>query len=201
MKPLHRCAVLLALALSFGSLSTYAISLDVIPSTQGVSLGRSVSIELAISGLGDLSAPSLGVFDLDVLFDETILDFNAVDFGDPVLGDQLALVFPSLEQSSLVGPGQLNLFELSFDLPEDLDLLQMGTFKLAKVTFDALDFGKSPIDISVNTLGDAFGAPLTPVDVRGGTVRVPEPTTLTLLFVGLLGFGLIKGRKGLLHKN
>ena len=81
----------------------------------------------------------------------------------------------------------MNLFELSFDPPADLDSLQAGSFTLGTLAFLAISSGLSDLGLSVNALGDASGNPLT-MGVQSGRVVVnaafvPEPAVLLLLLV------------------
>ncbi len=84
------CLALFA-SLLFPAGSATAIEISLTPSTPTITLGDTVNLDLNITGLGDFSPQSLGVFDLDVTFDSSILGFNNAVFGDPVLGDQLDL--------------------------------------------------------------------------------------------------------------
>jgi hypothetical protein len=175
-----------------------ARTLFVVPSDQTVSAGGTVSIDLAISGLGTGTPPSLSVFDLDVTFDDSVLSFLSFTFGDPILGDQLDL--SGLGSLTVVtqGAGTVNLFELSFDLPADLDSLQADIFDLGTLTFLAVSNGVSNLGLSVNALGDASGNSL-PTDVLGGRVvvdatAVPEPAVLLLLLAaGVARRAVIRG--------
>ena len=187
--------VVAALALHAGM--SPAAMLDFIPPSQTVPPGPTVDVELAISGLGDLAAPSLSTFALDVNFNPGILGFNSVTFGDPVLGDQLDLFGLGSLTDFTPGAGSVILFELSFDLPTDLDTLQAGSFTLATLTFDTLGPGTSPLTFSVNTLADSIGDPL-PVTAGVGSITVanpiPEPASLLLLGSSLAGFAALRRR-------
>src|SRR5690348_10021540 len=58
-----------------------SVNLSIKPATQTVIRGSSVSVGLEISGLGNGTA--LGVFDLNIGFDSTLLSFSGAVFGDP----------------------------------------------------------------------------------------------------------------------
>ena len=167
------------------------------PSVQVVSSGAMVSVDLTISGLGDAVAPSLSTFDVDIFFDPTVVTFANVIFGDSLLGDQLDLFgLGSLTSFDGSVPGLLNLFELSFDDPLDLDELQAGSFTLATITFLSGSPGKSSLDLSVNALGDSFGDPLTATVSNGSVRAVPLPDTLQLLLAALLCLGVARKIQG-----
>jgi len=173
-------------ALLFPGLAS-AISIGFSPSSQAVDVGDTVSVELTITGLGNLAPASLGVFDLDVLFDPTVLAPSGVVFGDPVLGDQLDLfALGSLTASDDSTPGILNLFELSLDSASDLDSLQAGSFTLATLDFTAVSLGSSALDATIHALGDAFGDRLV-ADVTPGSISpIPEPSGLVTFLTGLI---------------
>lgn len=165
----------------------HAINLDFIPPSQTVVTGTPIDVGIAISRLGAGSAPSLGTFDVVVNFDPTILGFNSVAYGDPGLGDQLDLFGFGSFIVTTPGLGFVNLFELSFDFPIDLDTLQAGSFTLATLTFDTLMPGTSPLGLNVNALGDSFGDTLS-AEVGSGSVDVvPEPATIFLFGSGVIG--------------
>jgi hypothetical protein len=167
------------------------ITLGLIPTSQDATPGGFVDVQLSISGLGASSAPSLSVYDIDLLFNFSVISVTNVTFGDPGLGNQLNLagagVF-SVSDNSV--PGQLNLLEVSFNTPAELDSTQAPSFILATIQFQALNFGVSNIVLSINSLGDSIGDPLT-AEVFGGSINVngstaiPEPSTVLLVLMGL----------------
>ena len=189
-------------ALLLVALPLHAITISLNPATQTVTAGSSLDVALVISGLGDGAAPSLGTFDVNVSFDQSILSFSTVAFG-PFLGDPSLLEsINSFDDTST--PGIVNLYALSllegdsttciFCIPPYLDDLQPASFTLATLTFSALSVGTSPLGITLNALGDANGGTLT-ADLVGGSVNVnadnnpgsvPEPAAWLLLGLGAL---------------
>ena len=184
-------AAIIGSLLFLGQSAAFAISIDVLPVTQEVTDGTSFNVDIAISGLGDTLSPSVSTYDLDLTFDSSLLSFAGAVFGDQL--DVFGLGNVTAVDSSV--SGLVNLYELSLDLPGDLDALQLPSFTLATLTFDAIGAGMSALAISVNALGDANGDPLTTsvqdtsVTVKSKPIGVPEPTTLSLFILGLLGFG------------
>ena len=97
-------------------------------------------------------------------------------------------------------PGVVNVFELSFDDPVDLDALQSDVFTLFTVNLRVLDFGDHNLSLEVLDLGDADGALLTAQTSEANIavappVAVPAPATLSLWLAGMawvvIGGGVI----------
>jgi hypothetical protein len=153
-------------------------------------------VNLLISGLGDGVAPSLGTFDLDVTFDPAILAFNNVLFGNQLDLNVAGSVSGFDSESE---PGVVNLFEVSLELPADLDATQASEFVLASLTFDSIGTETSLLKFENVILGDSEGNSLfadlgLPGSVTVGA-PVPEPATILLLAAGIGGLGFIKRRR------
>lgn len=175
--------VLTSVLLAGVLLSIQAAMISFQPASQSVAVGSTLNVALTVSGLGSGAAPSLSVFDLDVSYDASVLQFNSFALGDPGLGDQLDLSGSgSISEFDGSVPGLVNLMELSMDPVATLDSLQPGAFILGVFSFTALSPGVSPLGTSVNAFGDSLGDPMA-ADVPGGNVTVvPEPTVTGLLF-------------------
>jgi hypothetical protein len=190
------CAAgLLALAASHASAATITIT----PSTPSVAVGGQVSVDLTVSGLGDGAAPSLGTYDLDLLFDGGLLGVSSVTFGNQL--DLFGLGGLQITDNSVLGT--LNIFELSLDTVDDLNNLQFPSFRLATITFDTLSAGIAALTLGVNAFGDALGDPL---DVTTGSAsfeitsvsEVPIPGALPLMMSaigGFFGFTRLRSRR------
>lgn len=163
--------VLFSLAL-LGSLPAQAVSVVISNDPGSVTSGDNFNVTLDISGLGANSAPSLGAYDIDVLFDTALLNLVSVLFGTD-LGVSLQ------DESAIMGGHNLN--ETSFEDPLDLNANQPAAFTLATLNFSAIGTGNTSLSLNINALGDANGDALT--------VGVPLPGTLLLtgLGLGLLG--------------
>lgn len=174
-----------------------AALIEVIPSTSSPGVFERFEVSLAIHDLGELMPPSLGAFDLNLTFDPGLVAFVSESYGDPALGDQLGLFVPSLTFTT-PAPGLVNLFQLSFDFPSDLESLQASSFTLVTLQFDAIAAGTMPLLLDAVTLSDAFGGSLD-AQVSGSSVTiggapgVPEPGTASLILVAL-GVGAVRRR-------
>ncbi|MDH3317563.1 MAG: cohesin domain-containing protein [Gammaproteobacteria bacterium] len=186
-------SILCAIVLLFSTTNSQAIMVAVNPTGQVVGVGTQAVAAITISGLGDLAAPSLGTFDLDLSFDPSILSFSSATFGN-----QLDLFGFGSINAATPGVGSVNLFELSLDLPSVLDSFQQGSFTLATIIFDTLAVGTSSLTISNLILGDALGNRLV-AGVSGGSMNVvPLPGALVLFGSGiaaLAGWGRWRRRR------
>jgi len=167
-------------------------------STTVASTSGTLTFDLSISGLGDLSSKSLGDYDFDLSFDTSKLGFVSGLFGSE-LG---FTVFDVMDDST---SGILNLAQLSLEDPANLNTTQPGSFSLASLTFSFFDLlpGQSTaINFgTIYSLGDENGDPLT-VSASGAviinpsnTVPVPEPMTLALMGLGALGIRMTRRQK------
>jgi hypothetical protein len=180
-----------ALALLLGNSPARGTVISLTPPIQSVANGSFFDVFLDISGLGSGVAPSVGAFDLRVLFDPSRLSFDSVAFGDPVLGDQLGPVSGSLTGSANDSlAGSLSLLGISLDAASDVDSLQAPAFALARIRFAAIGVGTSSLSLTDIILGDANGDPLVPDVVRGAEVSVQAVPEGGLIAPGGILLGL-----------
>src|SRR5262245_13116575 len=134
--------------------------LSFVPVTQTVLLGQQAVVQVEISDTAAFAAPSIGGYDLTVAFDSGILAASEVIF-QSFLGNPL-----SLTAADISIPGFVNLAEVSFLSPAELDALQPDTFLLGLLVFDTIALGVSPLSFASLLVSDAFGIPGL---VQGGT--------------------------------
>jgi len=210
MKMYRAHLVFLALLLLANPASAVIISFS--PSSSTVNVGDIFDVDVVISDLfaADGSREVVSAFDLDVLYDSAVLNATGVAFG-PLLGDP---AFVEATTFSSLSVGLVDLFELSFlcvdagvtdpfcDFGPFLSDIQPISFTLATLSFEALAVGSSLLtfDQLVGSGGtDLSGKDLFSVltlDTIGqstitvNAVVVPEPATMFLLVIGLLGLAL-----------
>ncbi len=184
--------------------SASAAVIDFSPSSTTVDVGDAFSVDVVISDLyaSDGSREIVSAFDLDVLYDSTVLDATGVTFGAS-LGDEL--LFEVLNVAVL-SSGRVDFAALSWLWNDELLALQSeASFTLATISFEALTAGSSflTFDPDIYPGVDVKGLdPWTPFDLSNSTgqgqvtvnaaVSVPEPSLVLLMITGLLGLGLAR---------
>lgn len=118
----------LALLLATAPGAAHALSIGL-----SATSGAVVTVTVSVEGVEALAEPSLGAYDLDLFFDDSVLAFADIDFG-PYLGAPDDS-FQSVNTSS----GLVDFAEVSLLFPNVLlQDLQPDAFVLATLTFDAL---------------------------------------------------------------
>jgi hypothetical protein len=189
--------------LGLGGMPTaQAVTLSFEPAVQNVQPGDIFEVGIRISDLGIGAAPSLGAFDIEIMFDTTVIDVtglpSGVVFGDPVLGDQLDLP----NDPNNVGtfpfagfiPGGVFVSDSSGNDTGVLNSDQASDFILATLEFEALALGTSALQFSFGSFGGLFDASGDPLSAQLDTgsvtvaaIETPEPASLLLVLAGLMG--------------
>jgi hypothetical protein len=181
----------LAAATLFVAGLAQATLVSLVPSANSVTAGSQLTVDVVVTGLG--SAQVVGGFDLDIVFDSSILSASGVDFGT-----SLGLDGVDQFSSAILSAGRIDFAAISLLSGVDLLARQVGAFFIARLTFDALAPGFTDIAFDLVTapgllFSDEFGDAL-PVSVgsegrvtvlaAGGAV--PTPGSLSLALLSLL---------------
>lgn len=177
-----------------------AIVISMDPLVSVVNEGDSFGVDIWVSGLERRQDEIVSAFDLDVLFRGSILGATGFTFsselGDPDDPDEVITGFSS-------SFGYADIFAVSFLSDNLLAAGQGNRVLLGQLWFDALregvtllSFGDDP-QFGRNIVGrDALS--LDPVlaipSITVVRASVPEPGTLALLGLGLLGLAICKRR-------
>ena len=181
-------AILTGTTLCLASVSANAVEIFFDPASQMVDLGNSVSVDVVITDLGDLAAPALTTFDLDVLFDDSLLSVTGVTFGTRLDTGSFGSI-----QSDFGFPGGHNVFEISLEDTADLIASQPSEFVLFTLTFDTLGVGTSPLTLDIQDLGDGRSpVEFIPADTLTGEIQIKQPSSAIPVpaTFALMGFGL-----------
>ncbi|NRA70311.1 MAG: PEP-CTERM sorting domain-containing protein [Gammaproteobacteria bacterium] len=156
-------------------------------------VGQTLTANLVVS---DIEKDSIGFtsliadFELDLMFDNSLLSFDSLSFGEK-LGDGL----DSLQLDNVTASGILNIFELSYLLYDELLVLQDGIskFTLASINFDIINVGSGLFSLNNIATGNDIGTALTDIQsnstsfiTTSGATAIPEPTSVALILVGLM---------------
>lgn len=191
-KRIFASILLSSLLLAAGQASAViTISLD--PSVDKIHSMENVFVDINVSGLQSGGVNTLlGAFDLDLLYDSSLFTpllvppaGFGVRLGDIFLGEAVGGIDTST-------PGVVNLFEVSLLSAAELAVLQGDSFTLATLGFFANGVSSGPTTSFATAnivLSDDLGNSLTPVSNPGTSISVPEPITLALVSLGLVGLG------------
>jgi hypothetical protein len=176
-------------ALGFASRAQAQIGVSLQPTPQVINVGDPASMDLVVSGLGNLSPPSLGAFDFDLSYNPAILDAVSLTFGTFLdLG-----TLGSLRSSDLSVAGVIELDEISFETSADLNNAQPGAFTLATLGFNGVGPGISSIAFTFASLSDEGGLSITAFSTTDGAIEVRRQigvpdvgSTASLLLLGIV---------------
>ncbi|OFI35198.1 hypothetical protein BFC17_16795 [Alteromonas lipolytica] len=186
-------SVVFTVVLLFGGVANASIMLWLDPAVQSdVATGDEVSLTLMVGGLGDGVPDSLGAFDVDIMFDESLLTFMSYDLFDG-LGDIDAFEADDISWG-YDGASTINLAEVSYLFDFELDALQSSSFALADIVFQvgALAAGESTtVSLSPLEFSDSSGVSLL-VDLGDDAVITAAQTAVSApASSALLGFSFL----------
>lgn len=186
-----RVFLLIIAALILTCASAGSTTLSFAPSSSLIPVGNTVLIDIVVSGLESVD---ISTFDFNIQYDPAVLGFNSYSLGIG-LGD-ISLTEAWDWSGGDLGGGIIHLSELSslWDLS-----FQPDEFTLATLSFTGAGVGVSALYFTDVIIGDALGDPITP-DSGTGQIEVfnavPEPVTILLFGVGLLGISNVSRKKG-----
>jgi PEP-CTERM motif len=168
--------------------SAHAYVLTVDPASQTTTLGSQIGITITV---GDVLPMGLGAYNLDLSFEEAVLQFDRVVDGFGLGSNAFGLSY------SLSG-NVLSFADTSLDDVDTLLAQQSSSFALLTIYFDAIGVGTSGLSLSAITLADASAIEGL-YTLSNGSVTVldsvqppiPEPSTWLLMLAGLGTVGWI----------
>lgn len=175
----------------------FATSVFFEPNAQTRLLGEQATVDIVVNAP---KPAGLGAYDFVIYYNPTILSLANVTVnngpGNAVLGTSLG----TSPADFILTAGSINIFDVSLEAPADLALIQPDTFVLGTLTFNTLSIGTSPLTIADAILGDMEGNRLV-ADFPEGSITVaassvPEPGTIVLIAVGVVGMIFLRKRSG-----
>lgn len=197
---LRRLGLAAALVVAASPAAALPVVLDLVvvaPTPALLEPGSSLFVDIAVSGLVAGDAPSLTAFELDLGFDDTAIDFVALQFlpfgsgvslvngsGQPCTLANLDGVCDVL-LDSLASVGNVNLAAASLVAPADVNAAQPASGVLASLEFlvqapGTTTLAFTQIALSGTISGTSQGTLAASASPLGLSV-VPEPATLMLL--------------------
>lgn len=168
------------------------------PTSQAVTLGDAVSVDIVLSGLEEGGLDQiLSAFDVSVSYDSSILNATLLSiFVTPPFG-----IDPLINASSSSGEVQWDL--TSFATDAALQAVQGNAVTLGTLTFATLSAGTSALKFSAIDLTGLGALALDPsvldgsitVNKPNGNGSVPEPSAIMLMALAALGMTAEKRRK------
>ena len=200
---LFRTILLLGLSLGVLLGSRPAASIGIALTSGGsssvvVAVGSELAVDVTVSGLASGGPPDLQSFELDIVFDDSILGFVDASFDTGLNGGNPN---KSIQDFGVRPIGdQVFLAEVSFlsDLQQ-----QPASFRLGTLFFEVIGTGSLVLTVGTNAspVSPLFLSPPNTsllIDQISGLVveAVPEPGTAALIGLGLLGLRLAaRGRR------
>ncbi len=179
---LFRAVSALATTLALGAAApalAQTTTLQFSPATANLQLGEVLVLDVQLTDLP--AAADLSFFDIDVVYDPAVLQFDSSSLGN-ALGD-LALgeaVDTSLPPDTTQGLINLSVLSLLTALPAQPDSPVLGQLR-----FTAAGLGQAGLGFGFVGLEDMAGQPVSAVALDAAVSVVPEPATAWLWGAGL----------------
>lgn len=182
-----------------------AIVVSFNPSSQHINVGDTATVDVNISGLG---AEVLSAIDVDLLFNQAIIDnFAVTHLGVLEFGG-----IPNSYFSTNFGPGRTEVIDGSLLSDSDLQAAQSDAFTILRFSFQGvadgvslLQFGPDPdfernfVGLNALSLQVDLGSACIAVGTGQCPSAVPEPSSLALFGLALAGAlvpGALRRRRG-----
>ncbi|WP_338761398.1 cohesin domain-containing protein [Massilia sp. METH4] len=208
---LRRCLQAVALS-ALCAAPLHAATINLFTASGSYNVGQSFNVDFRIGGLSGAPGQSLSGFDLNVLFDSSLLQLTGYGFTDPASNrNELDLPEPGsfgFFGEASANAGVIDAFGISGNSAAVLDAGQADEFRFLTLTFQALAASATTaIQVDLNDpnllflnsdagdLATGFGAARVAFAIAPGSTQVPEPGSLALLLAGAAGMLLIGRRR------
>jgi hypothetical protein len=176
---------LLALPAALFAAPVHAATIGFAPASVIAAVGETFAVDVVVS---DLGGEIVSAYDLDIVFDASVLSATGVAFSGALGGGAFL--------DAILAPGLVDLAGVS--LLSDAALLALqggGSVTLASIGFTKTGEGSSALDFvfdAVNDVKGANGQILALAAVPGSVAPIPEPSAALSFGAGLLvtGFAL-----------
>lgn len=153
-------------------------------------VGDSIVANIYLSDIEQLFGVQnvLASFEFDVVFDDSLLSFDGINFGVGLDVDP----FGSSVQSAVDSALGVFVSELSYAFFDDFSAAQTDKFLLASLSFTTLMTGIDSLSLSSILLSDDIGGGFATVNTQGvnlmvdsAVTAISEPSSFLLIFISL----------------